>query len=65
MTDTISQINDDATRKFAAAIYASNTIGDIIDYVGPGHADCVEWGLTEQQWLDAVAAAFRALQEAN
>ncbi|OEY66788.1 hypothetical protein [Marinobacter sp. X15-166B] len=56
MTDMIGKIEDDTTRAFAVACYDMNTIEELTN-VEPDEIDMKQWGITADQWREAVEAA--------
>nr|WP_289073733.1 hypothetical protein [uncultured Halomonas sp.] len=56
MTNAIRNIADDATRAFAEACYDTNDLKELDSSV-PDEVDMKQWGITAEQWSEAVAAA--------
>lgn len=63
MSDAIRNIRDDRTRDFAEACYDGNTIEQLEDTTfSPDEFDMKDWGLTAEQWHEAVNAALADLK---
>ncbi|MGM0783916.1 MAG: hypothetical protein ACQEUM_07375 [Pseudomonadota bacterium] len=59
----ISQITDEQARAFAEACYDTNSIPELRDASEPDETDMEQWGITADQWREAVAAALADLDE--
>lgn len=59
----ISQITDEQTRAFAEACYDTNSIDELRNATDPDETDMQQWGITEDQWHEAVQAALADLEE--
>ena len=61
MGNAILNITDDTTRAFAEACYDTNSIEELEGSV-PDEVDMKQWGITAEQWQEAVQAACTDLK---
>lgn len=61
--NAINQITDEQTRAFAEACYDTNSLNELRDAIEPDETDMAQWGITESQWREAIAAALSDLDE--
>lgn len=59
----INQITDEQTRAFAEACYDTNSLPELRDATEPDETDMEQWGISADQWREAVAAALADLEE--
>lgn len=60
---TINQITDEQTRAFAEACYDTNSLPELRDASEPDETDMERWGISAEQWHEAVTAALADLEE--
>lgn len=58
MTDAIRSIADERTRAFAVACYDTNSIEELQQPGRADPADLAAWGITPEQWREAIDAAL-------